>query len=85
MIDREGYHFSRPRFSFLFEMDANPIVASARATFAGRIDTWVWKLGSGWPDHEMAPAAAFLLFTLWLVVLAAALAWLRRVARPELE
>ena len=45
-------------YSFLFALDASPIVNSMRVVMAGHIDTWLWKLGVGWPGQPANPVVA---------------------------
>jgi hypothetical protein len=54
-----------PDFAFLFDPAASPIWGSLRATAAGQIDTWLWKLARGWPGEPARPGIALALALCW--------------------
>jgi hypothetical protein len=76
----EHYADYDPPFSFLFDPAASPIVASMRVALEGNLDTWLWKLGVGWPGHDAQPAAASMLALFWIIACAVMLTWIQRTA-----
>jgi hypothetical protein len=86
IINQMGYLDYRPRFSFLFEFDASPLVASARwLAGGGEIDWWVAGLARGWLGREGEPLAAAACVALWALLLLGSLLWLARAVRATPE
>jgi hypothetical protein len=84
VVARESYATYQPLVSFLFSAEASPIVASARVISNGFVDTWLWKLATGWSGQPAAPGVAAVLTILWLgsAVLGGILLW-QRVRRAD--
>lgn len=86
IINQMGYLDYRPRFSFVFQFDASPLVASARwLASGGEIDWWVAGLARGWLGREGEPLGAAACVALWALLLLGSLLWLARAVRATPE
>ena len=72
-----------PAYSFVFTPERSPIWGSAIATAHGSIDSWIFKIGRGWPDHAGSLTAALLLATGCCVLLGICLVRLRHELRAS--
>ncbi len=50
-----------PPYSFVFMPEWSPIWGSAIAVWGGSIDSWIFKIGRGWPGQEGSLGMAVLL------------------------
>jgi hypothetical protein len=55
---------------FLFDPLRSPIAAHLRSLFAGEIDVYLWRLGSGVPGRAPQRALAVALLCAWAIGLA---------------
>lgn len=83
VMGRERYTAYDPQFSFLFLPHASPILASGRAVADGVIDTWLWKLASGWQGQDPAPLVAVVLAFLWISASVSGAWWIWRRNRDH--